>query len=274
MRLVLSRPQGPGSSWTRRRRGNVALLVGLLVAAGLVGCEDADPRAAPDADRAAASPAVEPRTGAAGSDAGAGPAPADAALPADAPRVVFVGTSLTAGYGLADPARQAWPARVAELAREDGAPLRIVNAGVSGDTSAGGLRRVAALLDPAPAAVVLELGANDGLRGLPVDELRRNLDAAVDSIRRIAPAAAILVVRMEAPRNLGTEYVEAFAGVFDALDAQGGVVVTPFLLDGVAGVPALNQADGIHPVAEGHERMARIVWPVLRDELPTPAGDA
>jgi len=142
-----------------------------------------------------------------------------------------------------------------------------VNAGVSGDTSAGGLRRVSPLLTPAPAGVVLELGANDGLRGLPTTELRSNLEAMVDSVRKYAPNAPIVVTRMEAPRNLGPKYVETFSAVFDSLDARAGVTVTDFLLEGVAGVAELNQGDGIHPIAEGHRRMAETVWPTLRTRI-------
>jgi acyl-CoA thioesterase-1 len=241
-----------------------------LLCWSLVACGDPDSPAADPAD----SPAVEPRTGSGGSaapdTAPQATTPSDLAAPdpgAPEATVVFVGTSLTAGYGLDDPAREAWPERVAELAREAGTPMTVVNAGVSGDTSAGGLRRIVALLDPRPDAVVLELGANDGLRGLPIAELEQNLDAAVDSIRRYAPDAAIVVARMEAPRNLGAEYVEAFAAVFDSIGERPGVAVTPFLLEDVAGIPGLNQPDGIHPVAAGHRRMAEVVWPVLRRRL-------
>lgn len=238
------------------------LLCSMLVACG---------EPAPPAEMPAEASAVEPRTVPGGSDAAT--APEGGSEGDSGPRVVFVGTSLTAGYGLDDPLAQAWPARVAELARESGRPIRVVNAGVSGDTSAGGLRRIVPLLDPPPDAVVLELGANDGLRGLPVDALARNLEAAVDSVRRHAPGAPIVIARMEAPRNLGADYVERFEAVFDSLATRDGVVVTPFLLEGVAGVPALNQADGIHPVPEGHARMAEVVWPVLRERLPSAAGD-
>ncbi len=240
--------------------------IGLL----LVACGDVEPRTGGlgadgvPAEAMGETSAVEPRTPPGGSEV--------VETVADAPTVVFVGTSLTAGFGLPDPGVEAWPARVADLARAAGAPIHVVNAGVSGDTSAGGLRRIVRLLDPPPSVVVLELGANDGLRGLPVADLERNLGAAVDSLRLHAPSAAIVVARMEAPRNLGAEYVDAFAAVYDSLATRPGVVVTPFLLDGVAGVPALNQADGIHPVAEGHRRMAEIVWPILRARL-LDAGD-
>jgi len=239
-------------------------------AGGDAGSTSGAPSAPPSP--AADAPAVQPPTDASGSDAGAAAATGAAA---DAPRVVFIGTSLTAGYGLDDPLQEAWPARVGRLAEAAGVPIEVVNAGVSGDTSAGGLRRVVPLLDPSPAAVVLELGANDGLRGLSLADLRANLDAAVDSILMHAPAAEILLVRMEAPRNLGATYVDGFADAFDAVGARPEVTPVPFLLEGVAGVPELNQADGIHPVAEGHARMAEVAWPVLRRALDAGAmGDA
>ncbi|HKK93922.1 MAG TPA: arylesterase [Longimicrobiales bacterium] len=239
----------------------------LLFAFWIAACGGSEP----GADEAVDGTAVQPPTATAGSAPSSTPTPEPAT---DAPRVVFLGTSLTAGYGLADPLAEAWPARVADLAAADGTPIRVVNGGVSGDTSAGGLRRIVPLLSPAPAAVVLELGANDGLRGLPIDELRSNLDATIDSIRIHAPDAPVVVTRMEPPRNLGAAYVDAFSGVFDSLATRDGVSVTPFLLDGVAAVPELNQRDGIHPVAEGHRRMAATVWPVLRDRLGAGGGGA
>ncbi len=245
------------------RRRIVALLSLVL----LVGCDEG--QVVPDsAAHDAPVSAVEPPTVSSGSGATA----ASTEAPVESgPRVVFVGTSLTAGYGLADPATEAWPAQVEVLAQDAGLPISMVNAGVSGDTSAGGLRRVVPLLNPAPAAVVLELGANDGLRGLPLADLRANLDAAVDSIRRYAPEADILLVRMQAPRNLGADYVTGFDAVFDSVEARAAVTPVPFILEGVAGVAALNQADGIHPIAEGHRRMAETAWGVL-EELLRPPG--
>jgi acyl-CoA thioesterase-1 len=245
-----------------------------LICCGLVACGEADPPVVDPAE----SNAIEPRIGSGGSAAAATATRAtrEDARDADAPgaTVVFVGTSLTAGYGLSDPAREAWPERVAELARDAAIPIRVVNAGVSGDTSAGGLRRIVPLLAPPPDAVVLELGANDGLRGLSIDDLSANLHAAIDSIVAYAPDAVIVVARMEAPRNLGAEYVTEFAAVFDSLAVRPGVAVTPFLLDDVAGVPRLNQRDGIHPLAEGHRLMAGIVWPVLQRTLSDGGGGA
>ncbi|RMH17653.1 MAG: arylesterase [Gemmatimonadetes bacterium] len=180
-------------------------------------------------------------------------------------RVVFLGTSLTAGYGLPDPAHQAYPALLQARIDSAGWPFRVVDAGVSGDTSAGGLARLGALLAaPEPLAVlVIELGANDGLRGLPVNRLRANLDLAVTRTLAAHPDARIVVVGMEAPPNLGPDYVEAFRKVFPEVAARHGASLVPFLLDGVAGVPELNQEDGIHPTVEGHRRLADNLWRVL-----------
>jgi acyl-CoA thioesterase-1 len=146
--------------------------------------------------------------------------------------------------------------------------FRAVNAGVSGDTSAGGLRRIDWLLKLPLAVLVLELGANDMLRGLDPTALRRNLAAIVERARAAHPELRLIVAGMRAPPNLGPQYVNAFEAVFPALarDADGGLI--PFILAGVAGEPSLNQADGIHPTPEGHEKIAETVWrelaPVLR----------
>jgi acyl-CoA thioesterase-1 len=239
-------------------------LIGFLALAACAAEDAPAPESGAGAD--AVRSAVEPPSEEVGSTAS--PAPTGTG-----PRVVFVGTSLTAGYGLDDPTAEAWPARVAELAREAGSPIRVVNGGVSGDTSAGGLRRLRGLLEEETAAVVIELGANDGLRGLPVDALRDNLDAAVDTVTRYAPEAGVVIVRMQAPPNLGPDYVAGFDRVFDDLDARAGVLVSPFILEGVAADPRLNQPDGIHPVAEGHRLMAERVWPTIAGALgEVPAG--
>jgi acyl-CoA thioesterase-1 len=184
----------------------------------------------------------------------------------DRAAVVFLGTSLTAGFGLADPA-QSYPSLLQDRIDAQGLPFRAVNAGVSGDTSAGGLRRLEWLLQEPLSVLVLELGANDGLRGLSVDDLRANLWAAIEETRTRYPDAAVVVVGMEAPPNLGTRYADAFRAVFaDVADAFDAGLV-PFLLDGVAGVPEMNQDDRIHPNPAGHERVADNVWRVLEPVL-------
>ena len=181
-------------------------------------------------------------------------------------RVVFLGTSLTAGLGLANPTDR-FTDRIQALADSAGLPFRMVNAGVSGDTSAGGLRRITWLLRAPVQVLVLELGANDGLRGLSPDSMEANLQAVIDSTRVHFPEARLVVTGMQAPPNLGQAYVSAFSSVFSDLARVNRGTLIPFLLEGVAGVPELNQADGIHPTPEGHRMLARTVWTYLRPIL-------
>jgi acyl-CoA thioesterase-1 len=190
--------------------------------------------------------------------AGASAAPADAA---ERPVVLCLGTSLTAGYGL--PLEQAFPALVQQRIDAAGLDYRVVNAGVSGDTSAGGRRRFDWLLRLPVAVLVLELGANDMLRGQDPEALRENLQAIVDRTRAAHPDARLLVAGMRAAPNLGPRYARAFDAVYPELARANDGVLLPFLLEGVAGDPALNQLDGIHPTAEGHRRIADGVWRAL-----------
>jgi acyl-CoA thioesterase-1 len=200
-------------------------------------------------------------------DAETAPPEPSARVETASPVVLFLGTSLTAGYGL--PAADAFPALIQARIDGEGLDYRVVNAGVSGDTSAGGLRRIDWLLRLPVAVLVLELGANDMLRGLDVEALRRNLQDVVDRTRAAHPEARLLVAGMRAPRNLGPRYVEAFETSFARLARENDGVLVPFLLEGVAGDPSLNQADGIHPTADGHRRIAETLWralePVLRE---------
>ncbi len=194
-----------------------------------------------------------------------------------AARVVIVGTSLTAGMGLSDPLGESWVGQLQRMADSAGIPAVMTNAGVSGDTSAGGLRRLEWLLEEQPAdVVVVELGANDGLRGLDLQALEANLRAMVRVTRNANPDASVVLAGMEAPPNLGEAYTAGFRDVFLRVAEDLDVVLIPFLLDGVAGVAELNQGDGIHPTPEGHRRMARTAWsvlePVLR-EAARRAGD-
>ena len=178
------------------------------------------------------------------------------------PRVVFLGTSLTAGLGLRSPSER-WPERLDRKADSAGIPIRTVNAGRSGDTSAGGLARLDwALAEPVDVMVV-ELGANDGLRGQPTSVLADNLREVVDRTRAAWPDARILLIGMEAPTNLGADYTGRFRAVYTRVAGEKSIDLVPFLLDGVAGVPELNQSDRIHPTAEGHARVADTVWPYL-----------
>lgn len=190
--------------------------------------------------------------------------------PAEPGRVLFVGTSLTAGLGL-DPS-EAYPAIIAEKIDSAGLPFEVVNAGVSGETSSGALRRIDWLLREPVDVLVLETGANDGLRGVPVATLRSNIERIIERVREARPEASILLVQMEALPNLGAKYTSDFRAVYPELAAANGVTLVPFLLEGVAGRPALNQADGIHPTAEGARLAAAVVWETLAPVLEERSG--
>jgi acyl-CoA thioesterase-1 len=177
--------------------------------------------------------------------------------------IVVLGDSLTAGLGVAR--EEAYPALLEARLRREGYDYRVVNAGVSGDTSAGGLRRVDWALRARPEIVIVALGANDGLRGLPVDALRDNLEQIVRRVR--AAGARVLLAGMRVPPNYGDEYARDFAAVFPEVARRTGVPLAPFLLDGVAGEARLNQADGIHPTAEGQRLIASRLWSHLRPLL-------
>jgi acyl-CoA thioesterase-1 len=186
-----------------------------------------------------------------------------APVPAAERVVVAFGDSLTAGQGVA--VDEAYPALLEARLRREGYAYRVVNAGVSGDTSAGGRRRVDWVLRTRPDVVIVALGANDGLRGLSVDGLRDNLEAIVGRFRDAG--TRVLLVGMRVPPNYGDDYARAFAAVFPAVARRTGVPLVPFLLDGVAGDPRLNQPDGIHPTADGQRVMADRLWPFLRPLL-------
>jgi acyl-CoA thioesterase I len=179
--------------------------------------------------------------------------------------ILFIGTSLTAGLGL-DP-EDAYPRLIAQKADSLGLPYDVVNAGLSGETSAGALRRVDWLLRGSANVVVLETGANDGLRGLDVDSSKANIRAIVRKIRAVKPGVTILLVQMEAPPNLGDRYTTAFRSMYPDLAREEGLILMPFLLDRVAGVGKLNQNDGIHPNEEGERIVADNVWRALRPVL-------
>jgi acyl-CoA thioesterase-1 len=177
----------------------------------------------------------------------------------------MIGTSLTAGLGL-DP-EEAYPALLQRKADSIGLHVDIVNAGLSGETSAGALRRVDWLLRGPADVVVIETGANDGLRGLDVDSTRANLLAIVAKVKAARPRARILVAQMEAPPNLGVKYTAAFSAMYQGVAKEAGVGLMPFLLRGVAGVTSLNQQDGIHPNTRGEEIVANNVWEALEPVL-------
>ena len=179
----------------------------------------------------------------------------------DRARVVVLGTSLTAGLGLAPD--QAYPALLQRKADSAGFRVNVVNAGLSGETSAGALRRASWVLDQPASAVVLEVGANDGLRGVNPDSTYANLVALIADIRRAQPAARVLLVQMEAPTNLGRDYTTRFHEAYTRAARDAGVPLLPFLLDGVAGDARYNQGDGIHPNVEGSRRVADTMWRAL-----------
>jgi acyl-CoA thioesterase-1 len=179
--------------------------------------------------------------------------------------ILFLGTSLTAGLGL-DPA-QAYPALIQQRLDAQGRRYRAVNAGVSGDTSTGALRRIDWLLRQPVAVLVIETGANDGLRGHDPQLTRGNIEAIIDRARRQEPPPKIVLAGMEAPHNYGEAYRSGFRAVYPELARKTGAALIPFLLDGIAGEPALNQADGIHPTAEGQRKIADTVWRTLEPLL-------
>ena len=186
-----------------------------------------------------------------------------------APIVMFVGTSLTAGLGV-EP-EEAYPALIRQKIDSAGLNYRVVNAGVSGETSAGALRRIDWLLREPVAVVVLETGANDGLRGQEPDSIRGTIQAIIDRIHAAQPATRILLVGMNAMPNLGAAYVTRFQAIYPAVARANGLPMVPALLEGVGGVDSLNQPDGIHPTPAGQRRLAANVWQVLQPLL-TPSS--
>ena len=177
------------------------------------------------------------------------------------PALLIVGTSLTAGLGL-DP-ESAYPAILQQKLDSAGIAFRVVNAGYSGETSAGALRRIEWLLRDPAAVVMIETGANDGLRGQDVDSTRSTLRAIVRRVKTVLPDATILLAQMESPPNLGERYTTAFRAMFPAVAREEGITLVPFLLDRVAGVPAMNQGDGIHPNDAGSKLVAENVFRAL-----------
>lgn len=180
-------------------------------------------------------------------------------------RVLFLGNSLTAGYGL--PANEAYPALLQARADSLQWPVTVINAGVSGDTSAGGLRRLVWQLESPPDILIIALGANDGLRGLPPSMTKSNLIRIIDLARESNPDVSILIAGMQVPPNLGPIFQEEFREVFPSVADEMDTELIPFLLEGVGGVTELNQSDGIHPNTAGQQRLADTVWRVLEPVL-------
>jgi acyl-CoA thioesterase-1 len=211
----------------------------LGLVAALVGCER--PREDPPASSPAPTPSLEQ------------------------PSIVFLGTSLTAGLGL-DP-DQAYPALIQNKIDSLGLGYRVVNAGVSGETSAGAVRRADWLFQQPVSVLVVETGANDGLRGLPTDSLRANIQAIFDRARRLRPPPTLVLLGMRVPPNYGRTYSQQFQSLYPELARANNAALVPFLLQDVGGVASLNQADGVHPTAGGQRKMAETVWKVLEPVL-------
>jgi acyl-CoA thioesterase-1 len=180
--------------------------------------------------------------------------------------VLFLGTSLTAGYGLSDP-DEAYPGLIQKRIDAAGLPFRAVNAGVSGETSAGALRRLDWLLKQKVDVLLVETGGNDALRGQDPEATRANIDAILSRAEMQSPPPRLVILGMKAPPNLGPAYLRRFDAIYPDLARKHGAVLVPFLLEGVGGVAALNQADGIHPTPEGQRRMAELVWRALEPLL-------
>jgi acyl-CoA thioesterase I len=229
-----------------RRRGLVS--VSLSVVLTCLACSrSAEPPPAPAAPSATPTPAT----------------PADPDAPPARPRIVAFGDSLTAGLGLVE--QQAYPALLQRKIDEAGYQFEVVNAGLSGDTSAGGLRRLDWALEGDVRVLIVAFGGNDGLRGLPVSQMKENLSSIIEKAR--ARNAIVVLAGMEAPPNFGQEYATQFREAFRDVALQTRVLFIPFLLKGVAGIAELNQADGIHPNPRGAQILAETVWTVLQPLL-------
>lgn len=176
-------------------------------------------------------------------------------------KILFFGNSLTAGLGL--DSSEAFPALSQEKIDSLGLDYEVINAGLSGETTAAGRNRVKWVLNQDIDIFVLELGANDGLRGIPVEETRKNLQAIINTVREQNPQTEIVLAGMQIPPNLGPKYATEFRNMFPELAEKNDIELIPFLLEGVAGNPELNQGDGVHPTAEGYEIVAENVWEVL-----------
>jgi acyl-CoA thioesterase I len=185
--------------------------------------------------------------------------------PPERKAVVVLGDSLAAGYGVGP--GQAFPALLQKKIDTAGWPWTVVNAGVSGDTSADGLARIDWILKGKVDVLIVELGGNDGLRGLPVAGTASNLQSIVDRLLQKYPQARVVIAGMQMPPNIGQDYAAAFQNIFPALAAKNHAALVPFLLAGVGGKPELNQADHIHPTAAGHEIVAENVWKILKPVL-------
>lgn len=183
----------------------------------------------------------------------------------DQETILFFGDSITAGYGLTE--EQAFPAIIQQKIDSLGSNYKVINSGLSGETTAGGLRRIDWVLQQHVDIFVLELGGNDGLRGIDPLNSKQNLQGIIDKVRETYPDADILLTGMEAPPNMGQTYTSRFREIYTELSNENDVSFMPFILEGVAGDPDLNQSDGIHPTEEGHRVVADDLWEYLRPML-------
>lgn len=179
--------------------------------------------------------------------------------------ILFFGDSLTAGYGLTP--EEAFPALIEKKCIENGTPCKAINAGLSGETSAGGLSRIDWVLRQPVDVFVLELGANDGLRGLPLDQTKKNLQSIIDKVKAKYPGIKVVIAGMMVPPNMGPDYTASFRKIFPELAKKNNATLIPFLLEDVAGLEKLNLEDGIHPNREGHRIVANNVYRVLSSLL-------
>lgn len=184
------------------------------------------------------------------------------AVEKDTKVILFYGNSLTAGYGIK--LEEAFPALIQERLDSLGLNYTVINSGVSGETTSGGLNRLNWVLNQKVDVFVLELGANDGLRGIPLSETQQNLQAIIDLVRDKNADTQIILAGMQIPPNMGPEYTKEFRNIFPELAEKNKITLIPFLLEGVAGNPDLNLEDGIHPTAEGHQILGKNVWEVLK----------
>jgi acyl-CoA thioesterase-1 len=181
----------------------------------------------------------------------------------DIKTILFFGDSLTAGYGL-DDVNDAFPAIIQTILDSLDLEYTVINSGLSGETSSGGRSRIKWVLNQKVDVFVLELGANDGLRGVPLKETRENLQAIIDAVHTKQPETTIILAGMQLPPNMGSEYTTEFRTIFYELAKKNEIELIPFILKDVGGIPELNQEDGIHPTIEGHKIVARNVWTVLK----------
>jgi acyl-CoA thioesterase I len=179
--------------------------------------------------------------------------------------IVFFGNSITAGYGL--DMSDAFPARIQDKIDSLGAGYKVVNAGLSGETSAGGNSRIDWILKQRVDIFVLELGGNDGLRGIPVSETKKNLQSIIDKVKTKNPGVKIIIAGMQIPPNMGKRYTTEFSTMYPELAKKNNTALVPFILEGVGGQPDMNLEDGIHPTAEGHRLLANNVWKILEPML-------